>query len=98
MRELLTQHLVSHTIAKDDIVKVMTADEDLLFKWDILSAQLTHETSLSLLKEIIDLWTTIRGHAYAKHLTEQYKQETGKGKNKRKSFREELKKGEGSNS
>ena len=43
MRELLCQHLVSHTISKDDVTKAVANDEELLFNWDLLSGQLSHE-------------------------------------------------------
>lgn len=90
MRQFLTQHLLIHTIAREDVTKAVIPDEDLLCMWDTLSGPLSHGTSQSLLKEITDLWMTIRGHAFTKQLTEKYKYETKKGKSKSKSFRAEL--------
>ena len=91
MKDLLYQHLVSCSISKDNVVKAVVEDEELLFNWDLLSGQLLTENSELLLKEITDVWMTIRGHALAKQLTEQYKQDSGKGKRKSKSLRQELK-------
>ena len=63
MREYLCQHLVSCTI-KDGVTKAVAEDEDLLFNWDLLPGQLSHETSHSLLNEITDVddnsWTCFR--------------------------------------
>ena len=92
MRELLRQHLVSRTISKDDVTKAVAEDEYL--NCHLLSGQLSHETSHSLLKEIAYVWMTIRGHALAKQLTEQYKHDSGKGKSKSKSLRQELNRGQ----
>lgn len=93
MKDLLYQHLVSCSISKDDVVKAVVEDEELLFNWDLLSGQLSTETSQLLLKEITDFWMTICGHALAKQLTEQHKQYTGKDECKSKSLRQELKRG-----
>ena len=64
MREFLCQHLVSHTISRDGVTKAVAEDEDLLFNWDLLPGQLSHETSHSLLNEITDVddnsWTCFR--------------------------------------
>ena len=61
--DLLYQHLVSRTINSDDVTEAVTQDDEILFHWDLLSGQLSNEASILLLKEIIQVWMTIRGHA-----------------------------------
>ena len=94
MRDLLYQHLVSRTISSNDVTEAVTQDDEILFHWDLLSGPLSNEASILLLKEIIQVWTTIREHALAKQLTEQYKHDSGKGKSKSKSFRQDLNRGQ----
>lgn len=53
-------------------------DNDLLSDWDDLLSQLSYKKASVLLKEIINLWMTIRGHAFAKQMFEQYKRDKGK--------------------
>ena len=92
MRDLMSQHLLSATINRDAVVEAVVQDEDLLFNWAILSGQLSNEGSQLLLREIIDIWMTIRGHAFAKQLIEQYKYDSKKGTSKSKALRKELNK------
>lgn len=66
LRGVLPQHLLSQTTTRDDVAEAVVNDEDLLFKWDRLTGQLSHETSELLLKDITDMWLTIREHAFAK--------------------------------
>ena len=51
-------------------------------------------TSLSvsdeLLHEIVDLYTTIRGHSFVKGFMEKYKQQNKKGTQKAKALRKKL--------
>ena len=59
-------------MSKEDVHAYIMQDED-LFHWDNLSDQLCHETARTLLKDIIDLWLTIRGHAFVKQAIEGHK-------------------------
>ena len=45
---------------------------DVLFHWELIS-ELEGEKSQRLLKEVIQLWFTIKGFAVANRLFEQYK-------------------------
>ena len=72
MRDLLSQHHLSATINREAVVEAMVQDENFLFNWAILSGQLSNEGSQLLFREIIDIWMTIRGHAFTKLLIEQY--------------------------
>lgn len=93
MRDLLSQQLLRGTLNRDFIAEAMVQDEDLLFSWAILSGQLSNEGNQSLLREIIDVWMTICGHAFAKQLIEQHKYDSGKATRK-KSIRQEIVRGE----
>lgn len=68
---------------KESVHALILEDEDLLSDWYDLSSQLSRDKASALLKEVINLWMTIRGHAFAKQMLEQYK--TGKGKLTKKS-------------
>ena len=71
MRELLSKHLISGMINKDEVMEAVMKDKDVMFQWAILSGQLTNEGSHSVLKQVLDTWMTIRGHAFAKQIMEQ---------------------------
>ena len=60
MRGILPHYLLGGSVSKEDVHTYIMQDDDLLFHWDILSGQLSHETARTLLKDIIDLWLTIR--------------------------------------
>ena len=65
-------YLLGGSVSKEDVHAYIMQDED-LFHWDNLSDQLCHETARTLLKDIIDLWLTIRGHACVKQAIEGHK-------------------------
>ena len=64
-------------MSKDDVYDCILNNEDLIHNWNVLSGQLSHDNANArlLLKEIIDLWLTIRSHAFAKQLMEEHKQD-----------------------
>ena len=93
MRKLLPEHLIRGTIDKDEVMEAITKDEDLMFQWAILTCQLLNEGSQSVLKQVLDTWMTIRGHAFARQLIEQYQHDTKKGTRKKLSLRKELYRG-----
>ena len=66
-------YLLGGSVSKEDVHAYIMQDEDLLFHWDNLSDQLCHETARTLLKDIIDLWLTIRGNAFVKQAIEGHK-------------------------
>lgn len=98
MRDLLSQYLLRATMDKEAVTDTVLQDENLLFHWATLTGQLTNELSQSLLREIVEVWMTIRGHAFAKQLIEQHKFDSGKATRKKKSMRQELSKGSGMDS
>ena len=91
MRAVLPQHLLGGSVSKEGVHARILNDQDLLFNWDILTGQLSHQKAIVLLQEIIDLWLTIRGHAFAKQLMEEHKADKEKVTRKSKSFRGQMK-------
>ena len=91
MRSILPQHLLGGNVDKEAVHAHILKDGRLLSHWYDLSSQLPHEKASILLKEVITLWMTIRGHAFAKQMLEQYKTDKGKGTAKSASLRGQLK-------
>ena len=49
-------------------------NEDLLFQWAILTAEIENEVLTAVLKQLVDLYVTIRGFVFASSCLEFYKQ------------------------
>ena len=75
IRGILPQCLLGGSVSKEDVHDHILHDEDLISKWNVLSNHLSHDIARLLLMEIIDLWLTIRSHAFAKQLMEEHKQD-----------------------
>ena len=75
IRGMLSQYLLGGSVSKEDVCDHILHDEDLISKWNILSGHLSHDSARLLLTEIIDLWLTIRSHAFAKQIMEEHKQD-----------------------
>ena len=71
---MLPQYLLGRSVSKEDVHDHILHNEDLICNWNIFSGQLSHDNA-RLLTEIIDLWLTIRSHAFAKQLMEEHKQD-----------------------
>ena len=65
-------------------------DVDVGFYWDLAIGITPTEIGDELLKMTIDLYTTVRGNAFAKGFMEQYKQKNKKSTQKSKSLRKKL--------
>ena len=63
-----------HKQAKSDISESILKSEDLLFEWCIISAEADDNIASDVLHRIVELYTTIRGFAFAKSFIEMYKQ------------------------
>ena len=74
MRAVLPQHLVGGNVSKEGVHAHILQDQDLLFNSVILSGQLSHQKARVLLQEVIDLWLTICGHAFASNSWRQTRQ------------------------
>lgn len=75
---------------KDDAIKAISLDENVLFYWELLSGMWEEDERDSLLKMIIELWVTIRGFGYASGWLEHYKQSTKTSLQKSKGVRKKL--------
>ena len=77
---------------KEKIIDSVCIDSDVQFYWSILSADTEEEEhAASLLKEIVELWLTLRGYSIAGQWMEIYKNCTKMNPAKNKSLRKELK-------
>ena len=65
-RDALMSSLQSrHSDGKNDISSLACADAYVVSYWEQIACDLNNAQSMSLLKEIVDLWITIRGHSIA---------------------------------
>ena len=77
---------------KNLIVNSVIEDDEVLSYWFSFAFDITTEQdALELLKDIVQLWLTIRGFSISKSWLEDYKREA-QGTTKKKSLRKELKK------
>ena len=80
MEEIIRRHLSLAGVAtpmenaRQVLVDVIRKNEDLLFEWDMLSAEVEEEVSVAVLHKIIDLYVTVRGFGFATSCLEIYKQ------------------------
>ena len=90
MEEIIRRHLSLAGVAtptenaRQVLVDVTRKNEDLLFEWDMLSAEVEdedmlsaeveEEVSVAVLHKIIDLYVTVRGFGFATSCLEIYKQ------------------------
>ena len=81
--------------SKEELLRTVESDEDVQFAWSLLTVDLTHSESSTLSKDVIQLWTTIRGYSIAAqfmedYFMEDYKQATRQSTKAKKSLRKEL--------
>ena len=79
-----------HKQAKSDINESILKSEDLLFEWCIISAEADNNIASDVLRRIVELYTTIRGFAFAKSCMEMYKQAHQMTLQKKRSLRSTL--------
>ena len=90
---LLPTNSKTECVTKDSLIGDVVADEEVLYLWSQLSADITdEEDGMKLLHEIITLWLTIRGHSRAAAWIEEIKQEQNSAKKRTKALRSDLKK------
>ena len=69
MRDRLSSILQSSIVErdqKDRLVQLVADDSDVQFYWSLLSIDIdTEDNAVLLLKEIVELWLTIRGFSIA---------------------------------
>ena len=102
MRDRLSALLKSSSVEtgqKDRLINLVCEDEDVQFYWSMLSLDIdtVHNAAL-LLKEIVELWLTIRGFSIAGQWLEIYKNNKALTTKKTKSLRKTLKRAKPSKS
>lgn len=75
---------------KQTVIDKAIDDVDVRFYWDLAVGMTPLAVSDELLYEIIDLYTTVRGHSFVKGFMEKYKQDNKKGTQKAKALRKKL--------
>ena len=95
MRECLKMLLGSNPAAgkKEEIVEKVISSDDVEFYWLISTADFEigeKEVHSALLKEIVQLYVTIRGFSYASFWMEKFKQSAKKSTQRSKSLRRDL--------
>ncbi|XP_065884922.1 uncharacterized protein [Dysidea avara] len=71
--ELVSYKLLIKGHTKNETTLQTLNDPNVIFHWEFISDIADEVTSLALLKEVIDLWFTIRGFSVANRLFEDYK-------------------------
>lgn len=91
-RCILPLHLKNPSHSKDSLMQELLGDEDAQFFWSMLSVDISDcEESSNLLKEVAELWITIRGFSTTGAWMEQYKKEKKESLKGKKALRKELK-------
>ena len=63
-------------LSKKEVMFIVLHDEDVLFLWSMLSVDLNEEEGNVVLRDLIELWVTLRGYSIASRLLEEYKEAT----------------------
>ena len=93
MEDLIRRHF---TLASNRIEGAATCAEavlgnnDLLFQWCIIAAQVEEDVSKLVLQRIVSLYVTVRGFGFASSCLELYKQAQHKTMSKTRALRSEL--------
>ena len=96
MEEVIRQHLTTaaasrqHEGARMQLIESILMNEDLLFQWSLQATEIDNDAASALLKQIVELYVTIRGFAFATSCLELYKQAHKKTLQKKKALRREL--------
>lgn len=92
VRERLPALLKSQLgVSKESIISAIASDQHVEFLWTLLSIDIDNdENSVELLKEIIELWITIRGFSMTSAWLEHYKRVKEKATKRKKGLRKTL--------
>ena len=86
--------IIGKDINKENIKKKLhnsiLADEEIKFKWSLLSAEMDEKAATLLFNEMVSLFITVRGFAFTTSYVEIYKQTQKKNLQKKKAIRKEL--------
>ena len=79
---------------KEELISSVVQNDNVLFYWTLLSEDIEGEQeSLELLRDIVELWLTIRGFSIASEWMEIHKSRSSKSTKKSKALRRSLKQG-----
>ena len=78
------------TGSRKELCATIVRNEDVLFYWCIVAADMDEENSTTLLQMIVESWVTIRGFSFAGAWVELYKQRTKKTLKRSKGIRKAL--------
>lgn len=92
LRKFLKSIASDHRLDKDRVSAIISEDNEIHFHWSMMSFDLDEETSQSVFSDIMKLWITIRGFAYASAIVDEYKRSSGLINKRKKALRKELKK------
>lgn len=96
VEEEIRRHLAINTVdkqqegAKRELMDSVLRNEDILFQWCMLSSDMEDDVASALLKQIVELYVTIRGFAFVSSCLELYKQKQKTTLQKKKALRREL--------
>ena len=96
MEEVIRKYLTASSAktldaeTKATILNAIITNEDILFQWGLLSAIIDESVSSVVLKQIAELYVTVRGFAFASSCLELYKQKHKKKTQKSKALRKKL--------
>ena len=78
--------------SKDILIEKLLKDEDVLFQWcfGFAASDINNEAGLMILRQMVDLYVTIRGFAFAETCLEMYKWAKETTISKKKALRKEI--------
>ena len=82
MEEEVREHLQEWDMKegfREQVVTAVKKNDEVLFPWCMLTADIDKEHAQTVLDMLTDLWMTIRGFAFASSFLEMYKREKKKG-------------------
>ncbi len=96
MEEEIIKHLVISSVkthnseTKKKVLDAVLSNDDLLFKWSLFTSSISYDMGNIILKNLAEMYVTIRGFAFASSCLEMYKQQQKKRTQKSKLLRKKL--------
>lgn len=72
---LLKAYIVGGTVPEAEVVSSVCSHEDVLSYWNVLTGAFSIDKQSALLKELVQLWLTIRVHSFTRTVLVEYKHE-----------------------
>ena len=73
VKTIFKVHVPGGTGPEAELVKSVCSNEDVLFRWDLLTGSLSLDAQSALLRDFAQLWVTLHVHAFTKMILEEYK-------------------------